>query len=650
VWSKVIYNPDNQFINDLPEKRINYKKCFTEQIAEGLYYDMQQVWSRNTKTNTQGKEFRQLTDPERSFWNDYASEIPVKLKALDLFVRPFADFCRTCIITDQEIETLSLMDHDRYCREVSSYNIDKIHPSQKPFPGAIQNWQHFFLEMNYLIPAQFKKVGFEIIRHEEAAEIDLTLIKKLARAIHAKYLHEVRNQGNMTNNHSIYYSFYKSGESGNQYASDFDNLPGDIKHSNIDNAAHIPTKLLSVGYKIRHVKKGFKPVVLHLNEEETETMARVEHLRWSWEKRLNGWRYGKTKDNIKKTHPSLIKYEGLSESEKEKDRELVKLIPALLQDIDYEVFPVSPNRINKLSYAIKPQSNIHKLLCETRRLGDEVSNLARSSPEINDKIISINKKIEETIIEVQGSYNYARHIQEIFLPEDLYIRECFPESFILYKPKNIISGDFYFFSKSDDILIFALADCTGHGIPGALISTIGYGSLDQVVNVRKITDPAKILSNLYSIVHRFLRRNIDEHGLQDDMDITMCLLDTGTNILTLSGVGNLIYYITEGKIIEIKSEYYKDGCNRKEEYQFTSKKIQVKIGDTLYLCSDGYADQFGGKNHKRYQRKRLMDFLLKIQDSPVAEQSDRLNEEIEKWKEENDEDQTDDITIIGIRI
>jgi serine phosphatase RsbU (regulator of sigma subunit) len=346
----------------------------------------------------------------------------------------------------------------------------------------------------------------------------------------------------------------------------------------------------------------------------------------------------------------LIKYEELTEPEKEKDRELVKLIPALLQDINYEVFPVSPNRINKLSYAIKPQSNIHKLLDETRRLGDEVSNLAMTSPEINEKITSINKKIEETIREVQGSYNYASHIQKVFLPEDLYIRECFPESFILYKPKNIISGDFYFFSKMNNRIVFALADCTGHGIPGALISTIGYGSLDQVVNVRKITDPVEILHNLYSIVHRFMRRNVDAHSLQDDMDITMCLLDTNTNLLTLSGVGNLIFYITEGKIIEIKSEYYKDDCNLKQEYRFASKKIQVKIGDTLYLCSDGYSDQFGGKDHKRYRRKGLMDFLYSIQDTPIAEQSDRLNEEIEKWKEENDEDQTDDITIIGIRI
>jgi serine phosphatase RsbU (regulator of sigma subunit) len=221
---------------------------------------------------------------------------------------------------------------------------------------------------------------------------------------------------------------------------------------------------------------------------------------------------------------------------------------------------------------------------------------------------------------------------------------------VLFKPKNIVSGDFYFFSKLDEIIIFALADCTGHGIPGALISTIGYGTLDQVVNVKKITEPTRILRQLYSSVHRFMRRNIEGHSLEDDMDITICLLDTGTNLLTISGVGNLIYHCSKGNMEEIRLAYFKDDCNAKHEYMFTSKNIQLDTGDTLYLCSDGYADQFGGRNHKKYQRKRLMNFLLKIQDQSMPEQDDLLYEEIERWREENDEEQTDDISIIGIRI
>jgi serine phosphatase RsbU (regulator of sigma subunit) len=648
MWSKVIYNSDNQLIKDKSPDRIKYKKSFINQIAEGLYKDIRQLTDLITPSDTLNKEFINLTKAEKSFWYDYACEIPNKFKALSLFIRPFDDFCRTCIITDKEIATLVQMDHEWYSRELSSKGLKKN--STGTSKSKIKDWKRIYLELNYLIPAQLKKIGYEIIRHEEAVEINMLMVKKLARAIHSRYLHEIRNQSTRVENDPDNYIFYNPGDFRNQYTSDFDDLPDEIKYSNIDNAAHIPTKLLSIGYKIRHVKKGFKPYTLHLNEEEIETMARVEHIRWSWEKRLNGWISGNIKDDIKKTHPGLIPYEELSESEKEKDRELVKLIPAFLQDIDYEAFPISPNRIKKLSYAIKPQSSIHKILDETRELNDQIRNLVSLTPAIEEMVRIRNKKIEEAISEVEGSYNYAQHIQETFLPDDLYVRECFPDSFILFKPRDIVSGDFYFFSKLDELIIFALADCTGHGIPGALISTIGYGNLDQVINVKRITDPVEILRYLYSRVHRFLRRNIDGHGLSDDMDIALCILDTRTNLLTFSGVGNSMYYITDGKIIEIKSESFKDDCNRNGEYLFTSEKIQMKIGDTLYLSSDGYTDQFGGKDHKKYQKKRLMNFILNIQDCSMPEQSDRLYEEIEQWREANDEDQTDDILVIGIRI
>jgi serine phosphatase RsbU (regulator of sigma subunit) len=436
----------------------------------------------------------------------------------------------------------------------------------------------------------------------------------------------------------------------NLYIADFENLPEEIKHSNFDNAAHIPTKLLSIGYKIRPVKKGYKSVALHLNDSEIETMAMVEHLRWSWEKRLNGWRYGSARNDTTKTHPSLIPYQELSESEKEKDRELVRLIPAFLQDIDYEAYPVSPNRIKKLSYAIKPQSSIHKILDETRELNEQIRNLVSLSAEVEGIVTIRNKKIEDAITEVEESYNYAQHIQETFLPEDLYIRECFTDSFVLFKPKDIVSGDFYFFSKQENLIIFAAADCTGHGIPGAMLSTLGYGILDQAVNEVKLTDPSLILFHLYSKIHRYLRNDSDGTGISDDMDIALCVLDTKTNSLRYSGVKNPLYRITKGDLIVYPAQNQSDeGCEA-GICRFTSTKIQLKISDTIYIFSDGYADQFGGKHHKKYQRKRLMDLFLSLDEYSMSEQSDRLYEEIEHWREEKNEDQTDDILVIGIRI
>ena len=626
-------NTDNKLIQDLFPDKTDFKKRFINPVAEYLFSDLQKTGSSDIYSSLIVKAFSNLTNTEKSFWYDCAASIPHKFRTLNLFLRPFEDFCRTCIITDNEVTSLGLMDQE-------------ILLSHNSFQNKIKDRQKFCININYLIPAELKKIGFEVIRYEEAFEINIVMIRKLARAIHSRYLHEIKNQSIKSNS----YIFYSPGDSANLYTSDFDELPAEIKNSNIDNAAHIPTKLLSIGYKIKPVTKGFKPFALHLNEDEIETMARVEHIRWSWEKRINGWTFGSTKDELKRTHPSLIPYDNLSESEKEKDRELVRLIPAFLQDINYEAFPISPNRLRKLSYAIKPQSSIHKILNETRQLNDQIRRQVSLTPEVEEMVEIRNKKIEEAISEVEGSYNYARHIQETFLPDDLYVRESFPDSFILYKPKDIVSGDFYFFSKQDHLIIFAAADCTGHGIPGAMMSTLGYGILDQAVNEIKLTDPSFILHHLYSKIHRYLRNDADETGLSDDMDIILCILDTRTNILTFSGVKNPLYRISGGSLTEYPAQNSSEMDSAEYECQFTSQKIQLKIGDTLYLCSDGYSDQFGGKHHKKYLRKRLMNFLLTLEDCSMSEQSDKLYEEFEQWREENNEDQTDDILIIGIRI
>jgi len=638
MGSKSTNKTGNELIQEISPDRKKFKEIFVSRIAEGLYNTIRHSCSTIPYSGFFNKEFNKLAKGEKSFWYIYAEEIPEKFGLLKLIVRPFEDFCRTCIITDTEIGSLIQIDHDRYSRDT--------HLSTESLISRITDWNGFFMELNYLIPLQLKKIGYEVIRNEEASEINIVMIKKLARAIHSRYLHEIRNQGIKSNN----WIFYNPGKPENHVVTDFDDLPDEIKLSNIDNAAHIPTKLLSIGYKIRPVKKGFKSFALHLNEEEIETMARVEHIRWSWEKRLNGWTFSKTKDDIKKTHPSLIPYEELSESEKEKDRELVKLIPAFLQDIDYEASPVSPNRIRKLSYAIKPQSSIHRILDETRDLNDKLKSMVTLTPAIEKMIGIRNKKIEEAIIEVEGSYNYAQRIQEIFLPDDLYIRECFPESFVLFKPKDIVSGDFYFFSKQEHLVIFAAVDCTGHGIPGALLSTLGYGILDQAVNEIKLTNPSLILHHLYSKIHRYLHNDIDGTGISDDMDIILCILDTRTNTLTYSGVKNPLYRITKGEMIEYQSQNSIDDKCEEGECNFTSSRIQLNVSDTIYLCSDGYSDQFGGKDHKKYQTGRFKSFILSIEHCSMPEQSDRLYEEFEQWRENNDEDQTDDILVIGIRI
>ncbi len=601
----------------------SYRKHHSEMVAKSLYNDFKRISRVSPVTSPLRRKFSDLGIANRHFWIDYADKIPEKLIHIGLYFRIFKDFCRTCIITEEEIETLVLLDIES--SQVNLHNADK---------------RHYFRELNFIIPYALKKAGYEIIRQEEIEGVSKSLLMKIARVVHATYLREIVKQND------------GSTRTKRMEEAEFNQLPFEIIQSNIDNAVHLPTRLLAIGYRIRPVRKGFKPRALHLDEQEIETMAKVEHLRWSWEKRLNGWTYGEVKDSRIKRHPCLVPYNELSENEKEKDRELVRLTPAILRDIRYEAYPVSPGQISKLSYAIKPRSSIHKLLSGTDDLTAGINELTEDSPLIREKLRSIDEKIKLTLSEVEGSYNYARHIQEAFLPDDLDIRECFPESFVLFEPKDIVSGDFYFFSRNDGNVIFALADCTGHGIPASLISTIGYGILDQTVNILNITDPAEALGNLFSGIHRFLRKDTSISGVSDDMAIVLCNFDTNTRILTYSGAGNIVFQATGGKISGNLSGNSYEGSFRNGRYDFKAKSLRLKLNDALYICSDGFADQFGGGRHQRYSRKRLRDFLLQICDYPMPEQGDMLYEELERWREDKnwDEDQTDDITIIGIRV
>jgi serine phosphatase RsbU (regulator of sigma subunit) len=621
-----------QTINKSPEElfpdRRQYKNQFVIPVAENLYKIVKKSGNHDIFPLDFDTEFKKLSKNAKSFWYDYVEKLSGKYLDLNLGIHTYNNYCRTCLITDYELIKLTEKDLE------SLISLGYI-------KNKTSKWKSFCKILNYFAPVALKISGYEILRPEEEAGINESFIKRIARAIHTRYLHEVRNQKTQLNS--------DSGNMDLPYVNDFDSLPERIRYSNFDNAANIPAKLLAIGYRIRPVKKGFKPFALHLDEEEIETMSKIEHIRWSWEKRLDGWTFDKKRDDDKKTHPGLIPYEELSEPEKEKDRELVKLIPAFLQDIDYEAYPVSPNITRKLSYALKPLSSIHKILDHTRQLNEQIRSMVKLSPEVEEMIRIRNITLEEAITEVEESYNYAQHIQETFLPEDFTVREIFPDSFILFKPKDIVSGDFYFFNKKDNITVFAVADCTGHGIPGAMLSTLGYSILDQAVNEIMMTDPSLILKHLYRKIHRYLRSDSESTGVSDDMDIILCTLDTDTNLLIYAGVKNPLYRFTNGQLHEYRAQNY-SGLDCGEDCQFLSKQIQLHNSDTLYLSTDGYPDQFGGQNHKKYSRNRLKDFLQTIQNCALPEQGDMLYEEIEKWREEKNEDQTDDIMILGIRL
>lgn len=617
-WMNIIVDPHSESETDPTD----YGKLFKEDLTRLLYEELKRI-SVGTPSPL-NRNFTQLAKSEKKIWYRYVSDIPPKLISLGLRIRPSGVFYRSCIITDEDIEKLVIYDKDKY----SAFN------------SNLPDGTRFFRELNNLIPPQLKKIGYEIFRPGEDPLIKASTIKKLARAIHSRYLKERRDK---EQEHGyVYPGDYTP------YLQEFDELPEEIKFSNIDNAHHIATKLISIGYTIKPAREGFQPKTLILSENEIETMAKIEHIRWSWDKRLSGWIYGSTKNNFSKTHPGLIPYEELSDSEKEKDRELVRIIPSLLHDIGYIADPIDHEKIKELSYAVRQRSSIHRLLTETRLLNEEIRDISAGFPLIREKIKAINSKIEETINEVQGNYNYARHIQEKYLPDDLFIRECFPDSFIFYKPRDIVSGDFYFFTSRKNLRIFGVGDCTGHGIPGAILSTLGYGITDQAINEAKLTSPSEILCHLYSRVHKFFRKDDDNSDIHDDMDIAACSLDIDTNELLYAGVSLPLFRISKGELIEYQASNFSDSCDGGNP--FTHEKIKVEKGDLIYIFSDGFADQFGGENHKKYQRTRFKSFLNSIHNLPLSEQKDLLFEEFESWRGKNNEDQTDDILVVGLKV
>lgn len=622
-WIRVLHDPDRELAPLFARNSGEYKSKLFDHTAEFLFEEMKRTDSM--ADDRKKVRFQKLDTDQKAGWYEAATHIPKKIELLGLRIKPWSAHFHTCIITDEEIDRLTRADLERSGKKPENIS--------------------YYRNLNYLIPVSIVRAGFELIRPEEATLADNQLTARLARAIHSRYLQDIRNRGSDGEKTTAGYP----GDMGNIHITDYDSLPEEIRFSNYDNAVHIPSKLLSIGYRIKPVGEGYRPYTLRLNEEEIENMARLEHMRWCWDKRLNGWLYGSIKDAGKKTHPGLVPYEQLPEQEKEKDRALVRLIPSLLQDIGCMAYPVMPEQTRKLSYALKPGSSISRLLSEIKKMNHEISGITASLPGAVEKLNTINNKIEEIIAEVQGNYNYAQHIQQVYLPDDLYIRECFPDSFVLYMPLDLVSGDFYFFSKKGDAVIFAVGDCTGHGIPGALLSILGYSIMDQAVNHSRLSCPSEILSFLYSGMHKFLRENEEGTGLTDDLDIAICQIDLSTRMLDYAGVRNPLYVIRNGALLEYKARNLSSEINE-EEGQFRSDLMELKTGDTIYLFSDGYTDQLGGPHHKRYQSSTFKTFLLGIQDHSMPEQKELLYAEIETWREQDGDEQTDDITVVGVRI
>jgi len=255
--------------------------------------------------------------------------------------------------------------------------------------------------------------------------------------------------------------------------------------------------------------------------------------------------------------------------------------------------------------------------------------------------------IEEKQKEITDSINYAKRLQDgILVPFDL-VQTWFSKSFIFFKPKDIVSGDFYWIEKVDKHIYFAVADCTGHGIPGALVSIICSNALSKSLHEDKITSPSKILDNTRKIVEEKFSRSSD--NIKDGMDISLCRLNVDTKKLDWAGAMNPLWIVRKesNKIEELKPDRQAVGYTEKPKL-FTNQEIQLSVDDSVYLFSDGFQDQFGGDQLKKYMRGKMKKFVLSIQNLSMQEQLSSFDKEFNSWKAK--QEQVDDVCVMGVRI
>lgn len=280
---------------------------------------------------------------------------------------------------------------------------------------------------------------------------------------------------------------------------------------------------------------------------------------------------------------------------------------------------------------------------KTAKLRKAKEILEKTVHERTKELVHQKEIVEEKNTEILDSINYARRIQSAILPPTKIVKEYLKNSFILYKPKDVVAGDFYWMEHTNGKVLFAAADCTGHGVPGAMVSVVCNNALNRSVREYGLTDPGEILGKTREIVIDEFDQS--EEDVKDGMDIALCSLEG--NILKYSGAHNPLWIIRNGEIIETKADKEPIGKFDKQS-PYTTHTFELQKGDSVYIFSDGYPDQFGGERGKKYKSGNFKKLLLSIQEHSMERQRELLDEEFENWRGKIE--QIDDVCVIGVRI
>lgn len=349
--------------------------------------------------------------------------------------------------------------------------------------------------------------------------------------------------------------------------------------------------------------------------------------------------------------------EGLKNKEdKEQQYEIYELYSLVYHQLgNFEKAFNYLNRHNKLKNVVLSENNTQKMkkiefdfqlksiTTEAKEIKEKNKLLSRAFKQIEHQ----SNEIKEKNRAITDSIHYAKRIQFAILPEEKNVKQCLDNYFIFYQPKDIVSGDFYWVEQIGDNVIFCVVDCTGHGVPGAFVSLIANNALNKVILENGFIEPGSIINELNEIITAIFMRS-DEH-IRDGMDMGVCCWNKKDNTFQFSGAYNSLFICRETELIEVKGNRESVGAsifNHKKN--FINHIVDIKKGDTIYLSSDGFPDQFGGEKGKKLKWKGFRSLLTTIAQEPINNQQLELESFFNAWK--NDIEQLDDVCVIGVKI
>lgn len=303
-----------------------------------------------------------------------------------------------------------------------------------------------------------------------------------------------------------------------------------------------------------------------------------------------------------------------------------------------------------LSERVKVVGN-NELTTIAEQFNEMVQKLEESYSELSltNKIIKDNMELlQQQTNDIVDSITYAERLQKATLPDNDLLDEIIPDRFIIFKPRDVVSGDFYWVKQIKNFKIIVAADCTGHGIPGAFMSMLGMSLLNEIITKSRVDTAGEMLDRLRKKIKKILHQTGKDREAKDGMDMALCIINTETNSLQFAGAFNPMYIIRNKELLEFKGDRMPVGVYILEKTEFKTHEVDLQPGDNIYIFSDGFSDQVGGEKEKKFMAKNLREMLIEHSDKPLAEQKEIYESTLAKWMGENE--QIDDIILMGFRV